>query len=530
MMKPVLRLLIVVLLLNARWLPLQAQAFGQIENKLIYVESSDPGTIDPITSDNLISRRIVEILFGGLYTFNEDRQRIPEFAIGYPDSSADYTSCVVHLRPGQVWSDGHPFTAEDVYFTYLAATNPESDSPNREIFNFIRDMQVVDSLTLRVEFIKPVKAPEKYLMFFIAPKHKFMNTRVTRLLTYCRQPVVSNGGYVFKASSSKEYYFERNPHYQLRGKPKIESISLYIHPDQRTHVPNLVSGLYNLVPYVPPANLADVRNNAQLVVTPYSSNSVQLIALNCQNEFLQFREVRRALNLAIDRASLLSSFYLNNGELLSGPFPPMHRGYNPDVKPYPYAPGTAKQILADLGFRDQDGDGVLEKDGKPFRLRFLVPQILGDTELDRLFKSIAEQIRQIGVDVEIRQMVGSNFDYLIAQRDFDMAYYSWYMQNQASPFPLFVSQEARPGGKNIANFVNPLVDSLLYQAEAQPDLEFQTKILQQLHKIIFQEAPWVFLWHLQHHAAYYRYLKGVSIEPFNFFTTVENWYIDTSGL
>ena len=505
------------------------QVAGTVENKLIYVESGDPGTIDPITSGNLISRRIVEILFGALYTFNEDRQRIPEFAMGYPDTSQGLRFCTVRLKPNLRWSDGKRITAADVLFTYQAAINPKSDSPNREVFNFIKNMEMVDSLTIRVEFIKPVKAPEKYLMFFIAPQHEFTSTTVTKMLTYCRRPVVSSGGYVYQVNNANEYYFQQNPNYEGRGKPKIEAVSLHIHPDQRTHIPNLISGLYNMVPYVPPTHLADARNNAQLIVKPYSSNSVQLIAINTQHEFLRFKEVRQALNMAIDRASMLKSFYLNNGEILSGPFPPMHRGFNPDVQPYPYNPNLARRLLADLGFKDTDGDSIVEKDGKPFRVRFLVPQILGNSELDRLFKSIAEQIRMIGIDVDIRQMIGSNFDYMIARRDFDLAYYSWYMQNQASPYPLFISSEAHPGGKNIANFTNALVDSLLYQAELQPDLEFQTHILQELHKIIHQEAPWIFLWHLKHHAAYYKYIKGVSIEPYNFFTTIENWYIDTKS-
>ncbi|NOX37022.1 MAG: hypothetical protein GXO78_05740 [Calditrichaeota bacterium] len=517
---------IIVILLFALTLLLtgKAQIVGQIKNELVYVERMDPGTIDPITFSSLEARRVVEILFGALYTFDEDRKRIPEFAQDYPELSSDNMSCRVRIKPGLRWSDGKPLTADDVIFTYQAVMNPESDSPHRELFNYVENIQKIDSLTIQVNFIKPVKGPERYLMFFIAPRHLFMSTKVNKMLTYCKKPQVTNGGYVYERSNPTKYILRKNEFYRGRGVPQIENIAMYVHTDTRAHVSNLNSGLYNMVPFVPPSYLAEARNNSRLVVKPYSSNSVQSIVLNCQHPFLKFNEVRQALNLAINRQDLLSSFYGNNGELLSGPFPSMHRGYNPDVKPYPFNPRLAVNILKELGFRDTDGDSVLEKDGQPFRLRFLVPYTQ-DATLDHLFRSIAEQLKNIGIDVQLKPMIGANFEYNVNMRNFDIVYYDWYMQNQASPYPMFISTEARLGGKNIAMYQNDLVDSLLIQAETQPDLEFQTKIFQELHKILHEEAPWIFLWHLEHHAAYYRYIKGVSIEPFNFFTTIENWFI-----
>ncbi len=503
-----------------------AQIVGDIKNELVYVEGTDPGTIDPITFSTWTARRVVEILFGALYTFDADRRRIPEFAADYPQLSEDKYSCIVHLKPNLHWSDGKLITADDVIFTFKAATNPQSDCPNREVFLYIKDIQKIDSLTIQVIFTKPVISPEKYLMFFLAPRHRFLNTTINKLLTYCKSPTVTSGGYVYDRSTERTYIFRKNEYYHSRGEPKIESISMHVHTDFRAHVSNLNSGIYNMVPYVPPSYLAEARNNARLIVKPYSSNSVQLIALNCENPFLKFKEVRQALNLAINRQDLLSSFYSNNGELLSGPFPTMHRGYNPEVQVYPYNPRLAKSILTDLGFQDTNNDSILDLNGMPFRLRFLVPYS-PDAMMDHLFRSIAEQLKNIGIDVQLKPMIGANFQYNLQMRQYDMVYYSWYLQNQASPFPLFISSEARIGGKNIAMYKNSLVDSLLLQAEYQPDLEFQTKILQRIHKIIHEEAPWIFLWHLEHHAAYYRYIHGVSIEPFNFFTTIEDWYIQT---
>ncbi len=502
-----------------------AQDWNHSEFELRYLEQSVPMRIDPITVYDVTSVRITEILFGALYSTDRSTARIPEFADGEPRLSEDGMSAVVKLKPDLKFSDGTPIRVSDIIFTWKAATNPKSFSPNRQMYRNIANISALDSSTIRVTFRHPVSDARRYLMFFIVPKSIFLSTEIDRDLTYCREPDPTSGGYrIFnKKGTGQEFLFVKNPYYNGKTKPSIEKIRMNVHTDILGHVDNLRNGLADLIPFVPPAKVPVIKQDSRFKIELYDANQFDFIAFNLENEFLKFQEIRQAINMAFNRKEILASFFNDDGDLMSGPFPPTHSGFNPDVQPWPYDPNMARTMLQNMGFEDSDGDGILEYNGKPLEFNMLTA-LCRDPDYSSVISSFVEQMRNIGIRINTQEFLYDAFESKVRKGDFDMVYYTRKVTQEADYSPFFMSDQIGIGGKNIGRYSNPLVDSLFVMANSTLDFQKRVELYKEVHKIIHDDCPYVFLWYLKYHAAYIRELKNVSIDPYYFFTTIEEWF------
>ena len=133
---------------------------------------------------------------------------------------------------------------------------------------------------------------------------------------------------------------------------------------------------------------------------------------------------------------------------------------------------------------------------------------------------------QIGIKIVEDKYSSEIYEEKLMNHDYEIAYAGWHVKPQSDIFPFFISIQAVPGGKNLSNYVNAKVDSLLYLVRQTNDFSLKVEITKHLHEILHEDAPYVFLWKLRHHAAYRRELKDVSIDPYNFFSTIEDWFFD----
>lgn len=520
-MKILAFVVVLLVLFTSGW----GQNWNEEGFELRYLEQSVPKRIDPITVHDITSVRITELLFGALYSNDRSMARIPEFADGDPRLSSDSKSATVKLKPGIQFSDGTPIRVSDIIFTWKAATNPNSYSPNRQSYKNIASIMALDSSTIRVEFKHPVSDPRKYLMFFIIPKSVFLSPEIDGDLTYCREPVPSSGGYYIfdKKGTGQEFLFKRNTHYKGKAKPTIERIRMNVHTDILGHVDNLRNGLADLIPFVPPAKVPVIKQDSRFKIELYDANQFDFIAFNLENEFLKFQEVRQAINMAFNRKEILASFYNDDGDLMSGPFPPTHSGFNPQVEPWPYDPHMAQTMLKNMGFEDSDGDGILDYNGKPLEFYMLTP-LSRNPDYSSVISSFVEQMRNIGIRITTHEFFSDAFQSKVANGEFDLVYYTLKVTQDADYSPFFTSDQIGPGLKNIGHYSNPLVDSLFTIANQTQDFQKRVELYKEVHKIIHDDCPYVFLWYLKYHAAYIRELKNVSIDPFYFFTTIEEWF------
>ena len=492
---------------------------------LTYTETSTYTTIDPITASNAVSIRIVELLFGALYTFDLDRNIIPEFADGMPEISSDRRSAIVKLKDNLKWSDGRPLTVTDVIFSFQALTNPKSEGRNGELLKkIIKDIKPISGKQLQVQFKKSVINPEKYLTFFIIPKHFLRTTSIKKSISYCRKPKVTSGQYKIKSKHDEAFtiQFQVNPNYSKQ--PSIKTIKQIYNSNKHSLPDAIFGGGTDIITSIPLIQYPELNKISFVKLEPYESNSFPVLILNFDNPLIREIAVRKALDYAIDRTSIINSNYSGQGDLMSGPFTQNNPYNNPDVLPTAFDPSKAKEFLEDAGFV-QKADGYYERNNEKLELDFVVFDS-NDPILTSIFSALAQSWENIGIKINTITYMENTFRDRLAKRKFDIAYYERKFDLGSEIFTLYSSEYGGFGQPNIGNYQNPQVDRLLDESIRTPDFAMKIEINKMLHKLLHDDVANIFLWQIKSYAAYHAKLKHVSIDPFFFFTTIGDWKIE----
>ena len=192
-------------------------------------------------------------------------------------------------------------------------------------------------------------------------------------------------------------------YYDKEAVPVIDELVMRVLPDPATEVEALKAGEIDIVEVTPAPQVEEVQNTEGLKVEIYPGYSFSYIGLNMDPEkttLFQDQRVRAALFIAIDKEAIKNNIYLGLGEVARGTQPKLSFAYAPESidETYDYDPGRAKQLLADAGWADTNGDGIVEKDGQDFRFELLLASGGGATT-DQLLAELQQRWREIGVEM-----------------------------------------------------------------------------------------------------------------------------------
>jgi peptide/nickel transport system substrate-binding protein len=197
------------------------------------------------------------------------------------------------------------------------------------------------------------------------------------------------------------------------------------------------------------------------------------------------------MTYAIDRRNILDSIYYGMAEVVASPFMPNLWARNHDVEPLPYDPKRARELLAEEGWSDSDGDGVLDKDGQPFRFE-LLNQTGNEIRIDAGLM-IVEQLRQVGIEVE-QQLL--EFNTLISREqthDFDASVFGLSIGTDLN-MSYFFHTDHIDGSYNFGSYSNPEMDRLLDEIAKEVDLLKAKPLLLDLQVMIQEQHPMTFLY------------------------------------
>ena len=230
----------------------------------------------------------------------------------------------------------------------------------------------------------------------------------------------------------------------------------------------------------------------------YCDRSFAYIGWNQKNPLFASKKVRRALTLAIDRKRIIEQILSGQGIEISGPFLYHSAEYDKSIESLPFDPEEAKRLLAEEGFIDLDGDGIIEKDvgeGRvPFRftLTFYVKKPTDKV----LCELIASQLRAIGVDCVLHGVGLSDLSAASGSKSFDAICLAWLLDTYpTNPRQIWHSEGANSNGSsNEISFANSEVDSIIERLDFEGDPQMRQKLYNKLHAILHEEAPYVFLY------------------------------------
>ena len=497
---------------------------------LSYGEYGRPATLDPITSNEMISLRLTELIFNGLVGINEKQEIVPELAEKW-EHSPDGRTYTFYLRKDVTWHprEGEapkPFTAEDVVFTYKIMMHPRTITPLKVRYEFIESVEKVDDYTVKFTLKRPILNALAKFSFKIIPKHGPTNpVYLTRDDQFVQNPI-GTGPYILKnITAEREIILVANDNY-FKGRPHIDRFIAKPFADQNIMTQALMFNAIDMIVLVNPRDIPEIQGDKRFILQPYNALSYSFFGYNVRNSFLADKRVRKAFTYAVNRQEMLDSFFNGQGTVISGPFAPGSWAYNLDVQPLPFDPQKAIALLQDAGFT-RAADGFMQKDGKTLALSLKVPIEKESESVKRVVLAFKNYLKNIGVDVkvEFKEWQAWKEDVFL-EHDFDIIFASWVFDDSADISSLFHSGEIGPWKNNFGGYSNPEVDSLINESKLTLDHEKRRTINRKLHAILADENPYTFLWTLTNYAAYNKKERRVAIHPYKFFSYADEWFIE----
>jgi peptide/nickel transport system substrate-binding protein len=381
-----------------------------------------------------------------------------------------------------------------------------------------------DRYTFRVTYKEPFSPALESWAMGVIPKHilagKDLNTD-----EFNRKPV-GTGPYKFKEwTAGQKIVLEANERY-FEGRPNIDQYIYRIIPDSSTMFQELLFGGVdfmglNPLQYLRKSETRRIKENYRKY--RYPANAFTYMGYNLSSPLFVDKKVRQALAYAIDRQSIIDGVLMGIGRPCTGPFSHVSWAYNPKVQPYPYDPAKARHMLEDAGWKDRSGDGILEKDGRPFQFTILTNQ--GNNERIKASEIIQQNFKKAGIDAKIRVMEWQAFLEQIDKRTFDAIILGWSMSRDPDLYDIWHSSKTKKGEYNFIGYKNTEVDRLLVEGRRVFDVEKRKAIYYRIHEILADEQPYAFLYVPDATPIVHKRFKGIEVAPLGIMYNFNTWYV-----
>ncbi|MFB0515148.1 MAG: ABC transporter substrate-binding protein [Candidatus Neomarinimicrobiota bacterium] len=308
----------------------------------------DNDNYDPHTNDLMVFRQTIRLaIYDTLVRYDENLEMEPMLAESW--ENPDDTTYIFHLREGVSWHDGEPFNAADVVHSFERVMNPDTGSYLATRLAQVDSVEALDDHTVKV-VMKEVNAAflDNLVAISIVPEH---------VGDEIRSNPVGTGSFTFvEWEPNERIVLAKNENYWKEGLPYLDKIVFKIIPDTQVALTNLEAGEVDLVDWLTPADaeIAKTLEGVELYVVP---DTTQLafweVSPTSAVEPLRDPKVRQALVMCIDREAIGDLVFKGYGQPAINPIPEKSWAYT-EIKDYGYDPAKAKELLAELGYKEGD--------------------------------------------------------------------------------------------------------------------------------------------------------------------------------
>lgn len=460
-------------------------------------------------------------------------KEIPSVANG--ELAADGTSVTWKLKDGVVWSDGQPFTADDVVFTWKYIMDPKTGATTTTHYDIIKDAVAVDKTTVKITFTAPT--PVWYAPFVgssgaVLPQHILKDCPVVGQCPYNEKPIGTGPFVVTDFISGDHVSYVANDKFREPNAPYFAKIDLKGGGDAPTAVKAVETGQvdYAWNPQVSPAELKQVTDSGNVLEVTQGA-SVEKIYVNfadpsievngeksspqSKSPFWTDKNVRQALALAIDRKAMADNLYGPAGAAANTVIPTIWAG-----PAWSYDPKKANALLDAAGWK-MGSDGIREKDGKKFSITFRTSV---NSVRDKEGQLIKSNLKDVGIAVDLRPVDAGVFFGLptnpdnLARFQTDLEMYT----NGASFPDVQTLQDAYTSDKidqksngwktgQVMRWVNPEYDAAVAKLKTELDPEKRVALFKQIDTILMNDYAVIPLVARKYLAAYAKGLTGVNL-------------------
>jgi peptide/nickel transport system substrate-binding protein len=341
---------------------------------------------------------------------------------------------------------------------------------------------------------------------------------------------IGTGPFKVTEAGLKEVVLETNQDYHGE-KPYLERIRFRFFADEKAASTALRKDEVQGIGGLSPEQAEALRPDKKLTVfSGPEFSKLTLLLLNTKSPVFGDKAVRQAVSHAIDRDKLVDVVMGGQAVKADSPVVPISWAYNREAKRYEYDLSNAKGILDEAGWRDENGDGIRERNGRS--LSFVL--LTNDRPLRiKAAEEISRQLQQAGIKVDVQAAGWSGFvqDFLVP-RNFQAALAEqWSPGADPDTYQFWHSSQIKGNGLNFASWTNRLADELLENARRSKDISERTKLYRDFQSLFAEEQPGVLLYYPVFNYVQSKTIKGVRlgtlIEPSHRFDHVSEWYLRT---
>jgi peptide/nickel transport system substrate-binding protein len=519
--------------------PVGAQTTSEARTSIVIVTGQQPTLPIPTLMEgaagNVANMELADQLFVRLAELGPtlitagDRNLVPLLARSW--TRRDSVTLAFDLDPRARWQDGVPVTARDVVFTFGRAKNPSIAPRLTELLRKIASVREEGERRVVFRFTHRYAEQLYDASFHVAPlpAHLLDSIPPDALArsSFVARPI-GNGPYRLVRSVPGQFVeLAANDAFFL-GKPKVERVIIRTAADPQARVNLLLGGQADATENVPPPldNLRRIAADPTLRLVPVPSPTVGFLLFNQRDPhnrsqphpILADLRVRRAITLGLDRGLMVRAVFGSHGEVPYGPVSPILWIRHGAPKPERQNVAQARRLLAEAGWRDSDGDGTLDQNGRPLALSLSLPNTSGIRRQMALL--VQEQLRQIGIKIELQQFEFPVWNERRTEGDFDID----FTATSQDPSPSGLTQAwTCSGGSNVAKYCDPRVDSMIERAvlgRGNPEKAWVAALRQ-----IEADAPATFLYAPTYVYAVKRRFRNVRLSPVSSWLLLREWSV-----
>jgi len=494
---------------------------------LIDAMTGEPSGLIAMLAGESAASAIASNIFNSLLKYDKNLELQGELAQSW-DVSTDQKTITFHLKPEMKWADGAPLTSADVLFTWQLVTDDKTRTPYGADYKLVVKAEAPDALTFRITYPQPyAPALDTWAGLHILPQHLLQGQDINTT-AFARKPVGSHYYKLEDWRNGERISLVRNPN-ATQGQARIDRLVSRFIPDNAAQFLELLADnidSMNLDP-IKYARIFPARPDLNKKIALYKElgNSYTYMGFNLKHKPFDDIRVRQAINYAINKQELIDGVLLGLGEPVASPYKPGTRWSNPNLHPYPYDPQKAVALLKQAGFEDHDGDGILDRDGKPLAFEMVTNQ---NKQREMSAVLIQRRLKDIGIDSKIRVLEWASFvGRYIKTGDFDVVVLGWSLSLDPDQYSIWHSSQQAPGKFNFIGYNNSRVDKLLEQGRLELNPDKRMKIYHEFAQILLEDSPIIYLYAGYGLPAIHKRVKGIDnpAPPSGIGHNSYEWYI-----
>lgn len=509
---------------------------GPLKGGIVRLFSTVPDTLNPILTKNVYVQDFSSFIYESMFKLSKD-QKIVALLCDKWNVSSDGLIWSFHIRENVFWSNNTPLTAEDIKYTFDTIVNKDLESVYKKNLDNVALYSAVDSNNFKVILKKPDSFLAEQFTFPIICQNYYLGENLSNLSSKKNMEPVGTGPFKYSTYNgvdtislvANESWWNRSANVDNELEmPYLSGVDIKIYKNGKDAVTAFQTRNIDAT-VLPLSDFNKYNGKSDLIIRKFISKNYEFLAFNLYSPIMGDKSVRQAISYSFDKVKMINDII--PGQAVTSDLPIIPDSWLNDTNILFYLENKvkAKEILNNGGWKEEkSGDNfaffkIIK--GVKTQLKFtIIVNNFDDTRL-KVAEYIAQQLKDIGINVTISKLSSEAETKAINTRKFDMAVLG-YKITSIPDISFAYSTGDILSGFNVSGYSNPSVDSLLEQMKLENDLNRKQFLIRELKNIVNDEVPFIGLYFYNNAIIYNQKLRGI-MNPivWDKFNDITKWYI-----